>query len=372
MGARGNSGVIVSQILRGLADAVATTPTATPRRCRWRLRQARRARLRRGRRPARGHDPVGGRGPPRQAAAVTLGERAHAGRGRRRGVSPARRRRSTAPPSSCPRLARAGVVDAGGRGLVVLLDALVEVVTGAASALTPAAAFGPLAPGSANRRARPAATSSASRCSTCSTPATSRSQVCAPTLGELGDSLVVVGTGDGSVERPRPRQRRRRGDRGGRRGGPPAPHHGRALRRPDRARRSRRRRSVGTAVVAVAPGEGLAHLFEGEGVHVVDGGPGDNPSTARCSPRCSATRRRPGGAAAERGAGHPRRRGRCRAGPRGTGSGGRRADPLAGAGAGRRCRARRRRGASTTTSSRWPKLRRPPAGPRSRSPSARR
>jgi hypothetical protein len=34
------------------------------------------------------------------------------------------------------------------------------------------------------------------------------------------------------------------------------------------------------AVVAVAPGEGLAHLFEGEGVQVVGGGPGDNPSMA--------------------------------------------------------------------------------------------
>ncbi len=37
-------------------------------------------------------------------------------------------------PEQLPALARAGVVDAGGRGLVVLLDALVEVVTGAAPA----------------------------------------------------------------------------------------------------------------------------------------------------------------------------------------------------------------------------------------------
>jgi len=38
--------------------------------------------------------------------------------------------------------------------------------------------------------------------------------------------------------------------------------------------------SAGTAVVAVAPGQGLAHLFEAEGVRVVDGGPGRSPSTA--------------------------------------------------------------------------------------------
>ena len=40
------------------------------------------------------------------------------------------------------------------------------------------------------------------------------------------------------------------------------------------------RRQAGTAVVAVAPGEGLAHLFESEGVYVVEGGPTENPSTA--------------------------------------------------------------------------------------------
>jgi uncharacterized protein len=37
---------------------------------------------------------------------------------------------------------------------------------------------------------------------------------------------------------------------------------------------------AGTAVVAVAPGQGLAHLFEAEGVWVVDGGAGNSPSTA--------------------------------------------------------------------------------------------
>jgi uncharacterized protein len=38
--------------------------------------------------------------------------------------------------------------------------------------------------------------------------------------------------------------------------------------------------SAGSAIVAVAPGQGLAHLFEAEGVRVVDGGPGRSPSTA--------------------------------------------------------------------------------------------
>src|SRR5439155_9889862 len=41
-------------------------------------------------------------------------------------------------PDQLPVLARAGVVDAGGRGLCVLLDALVEVVTGVAAPVQPA------------------------------------------------------------------------------------------------------------------------------------------------------------------------------------------------------------------------------------------
>ena len=125
-------------------------------------------------------------------------------------------------------LARAGVVDAGGRGLVVLLDALVDVVDGAAAPPArprrrPPAVRGRRAPArrSAGARGRLGA-SSATRCSTCSTPRTRRRYArCATSWLALGDSLVVVGDGGGHLERPRARQRRRRGDRGRGRAGRP-------------------------------------------------------------------------------------------------------------------------------------------------------
>ena len=132
LGARGNSGVIVSQILRGLADALAVVP-AVDAAGRWpaALRAARRRRLR-------------ARSPSRSRARCSRG-RGRRGRGaeRRRTATTCRtvvrRRRPAAAaealartPEQLPALARAGVVDAGGRGLCVLLDALVEVVTGRA------------------------------------------------------------------------------------------------------------------------------------------------------------------------------------------------------------------------------------------------
>src|SRR5690606_37306679 len=50
-------------------------------------------------------------------------------------------------PEQLPVLARAGVVDAGGRGLVVLLDAFEEVVTGRAARATAHHAHAPAAHG---------------------------------------------------------------------------------------------------------------------------------------------------------------------------------------------------------------------------------
>ena len=76
------------------------------------------------------------------------------------------------------------------------------------------------------------------------------------------------------------------------------------------------RRQAGTAVVAVAPGEGLAHLFESEGVYVVEGGPTENPSTADVLSADACLPGRPRGAAAERLAGQRGGRGRRDRGPR--------------------------------------------------------
>ena len=162
-------------------------------------------------------------------------------------------------PDQLPVLARAGVVDAGGRGLCLLLESLATVVAGEPVPLPrarcPAAAR--------DRPARPAPTPTATRCSTCSTPpdtAGLRAE-----LAELGDSLVVVGTGEGTwtvhVHVNDVGAAIEAGVRAGR------PHRITVTRFADEppARRE------GTAVVAVAPGAGVAELFAAEGVLLADG-----------------------------------------------------------------------------------------------------
>ena len=132
MGARGNSGVILSQILRGLADEfrdrveVRARPTLAhglPPRCRRRVPG--------GDAPGRGHDPHrrardrgGGRGARRRPSrSSTLLER---------GAATPRATRWRSTPDLLPVLREAGVVDAGGKGFTLLLDALLEVVDGTA------------------------------------------------------------------------------------------------------------------------------------------------------------------------------------------------------------------------------------------------
>ena len=132
LGARGNSGVIVSQILRGTADALADLPAgaalAKGRAVAGALGSAAKA--------AYGAvaDPVEGTVLTVVAAAAAAAHAADTDD--LSAVVEAAARAATAAlartPEQLPVLARAGVVDAGGRGLVVLLDALAEVVTGRA------------------------------------------------------------------------------------------------------------------------------------------------------------------------------------------------------------------------------------------------
>jgi uncharacterized protein len=133
-GARGNSGVIVSQFLRGVADALADAETV--------LGPGLRAALTRGAELA-----TAAMAEPAPGTMVTVLEAA---------ASAARDESSDAlqdiaaaaaaaaaialdkTPSQLAVLADAGVVDAGGRGVVVLLDALLAVVTGQPAALAAA------------------------------------------------------------------------------------------------------------------------------------------------------------------------------------------------------------------------------------------
>ncbi len=187
-----------------------------------------------------------------------------------------------------PVLTQAGVVDAGGRGLVVLIDALGEAVTGTAIATHQA----PLS--ARSRTGLEASRESGSADYDYEVQYLLRADdehtaILRSELAPLGDSLVVVGTGDGAwnvhVHVNDIGAALEAGVRAGN------PYRITVVRFADAVSTAAPpvlRRQAGTAVVAVAPGEGLAHLFESEGVYVVEGGPPrtrqPRTSCRRCPP----------------------------------------------------------------------------------------
>ncbi|WP_433369272.1 DAK2 domain-containing protein [Actinoplanes sp. CA-142083] len=268
LGARGNSGVIVSQILRGMADSLATTVAVRGGELARALRSASEAAYAAVARPVEG-------------TVLSVVAAAAEGAGRIKSddlVAVARAAAGAASealartPQQLPVLARAGVVDAGGRGLVLLLDALVDALTSTASPasepVVPAVFGHPGHFGYEVQYLLDATELGGLR----------------ETLDRLGDSLVVVGSGDGlwnvhvhvSAE-----------------GIGPAVEAGVAAGRPHRisvtplepARVARPDGDAGRpqvaeapsqsrAAVVVAAGDGLTALFEAEGAIVV----GRNPS----------------------------------------------------------------------------------------------
>jgi DAK2 domain fusion protein YloV len=123
-GARGNSGVIVSQLLRGIAEALATTPAAGGRELAAALDRAAMAAWSAVSAPVEGTLLSVATAAARAATGLDSDDLAAVVRAAAEGAAKALART----PEQLSVLARAGVVDAGGRGLVVLLDALVEVV----------------------------------------------------------------------------------------------------------------------------------------------------------------------------------------------------------------------------------------------------
>jgi DAK2 domain fusion protein YloV len=134
LGARGNSGVIVAQLFQGIAEALGAVVVPDGKALADALERA--ARLARDAVAAPVEGTVLSVADGAAAAATRIGsaDLAEVARAAARGAAEALART----PDQLPVLARAGVVDAGGRGLCVLLDALVEVVTGVAA--PPAAA----------------------------------------------------------------------------------------------------------------------------------------------------------------------------------------------------------------------------------------
>jgi DAK2 domain fusion protein YloV len=287
IGARGNSGTILAQLLRGMAQVLAaenTSHTDGPGLCLALRRAADSARQ------AVAH--------PVEGTVLTVASAAADAAGTAEGDCGAVARAAyegalaalAATPGQLAVLERAGVVDAGGRGLVTVLGALVETLTGEAPRGVPT----PLSAGHARAEGDTAE------------PHVCPDAVAAPEEGgpafeviylleaddaavarlrrqldSLGDSLVVVG-GDGlwnvhvhvddagaaveaGVEAGRPYRIRithfGAGD----------VHTARGERPPvERAQR---------AVVAVVPGEGLAGLYADAGATTVLARPGEPPAS---------------------------------------------------------------------------------------------
>jgi len=297
LGARGNSGVIMSQVLRGVADTVDPALSCDGGLLAAALGAASDAAYAAVAAPvegtilsviraaAAGAETTSARGTASLADVV----------GAAAAAAQEALRRTT---SQLEVLARAGVVDAGGRGLVVVLDALAAVVTG--RGLDPASATRPARSQRALETVREMGSSDYGYEVQFLLTADERAvSTLRATLAGLGDSLAVVGSGDGlfnvhvhvndigaaleaGIEAGRPHRisvvrfadqlAAQRLDSRASDGTGAA--EGAASGGPVGAQRS------GTAVVAVAPGEGLADLFRAEGVAVVDGGATQNPSTA--------------------------------------------------------------------------------------------
>ena len=277
MGARGNSGVILSQLLRGMADVLEEDGSAEAlRRALTRAAELAYAAVAQ---PVEGTLLTVAR-ECAEAVAALDGDLVAVVREAR--AAAARSLERT--PDLLPQLKAAGVVDAGGRGLCVLLEALESVVTGESQPHGPAVTL--LVPRDRSRSvaAREAgAADFAYEVQFLLRDATAESVArLEQVLAGLGDSLVVVGGGPGAEGLFNVHVHVN--DVGA------AVEAGIDAGRPFRVTVTRfadqvddtaaPERPPGRAVVAVAPGAGLAALFRRAGAVVVEGGPTRQPSTA--------------------------------------------------------------------------------------------
>ncbi|MCZ7425249.1 DAK2 domain-containing protein [Micromonospora sp. WMMA1949] len=268
LGARGNSGVILSQILRGLADTLAAVPAVRGRQLADALADATTAAY------AAVARPVEGTLLSVVAAAAHAARRADSDdlRAVARAAAEAAAHALARTPEQLPELARAGVVDAGGRGLCLLLDALVEVITGESPGQPVPAPPARRAPATAVRESGSDAYAyEVQYLLEAGDEAVARLRA---ELDALGDSLAIVGDGAGTwnvhvhvndigaaVEA---------GVVAGR------PHRISVTRFADQAAPAPQvPLPEGRAAVVVATGAGIAELFAAEGAVVVPA----NPST---------------------------------------------------------------------------------------------
>ncbi len=126
LGARGNSGVILSQLLRGIADVIGKVDEPSGRTLADALERAATLGYAAVSRPVEGTVLTVARAAAEAGSAHNDGSVAEVAQAAAKQAHEALAKT----PTQLPALAAAGVVDAGGKGLVVVLDALVEVLTG--------------------------------------------------------------------------------------------------------------------------------------------------------------------------------------------------------------------------------------------------
>ncbi len=288
MGARGNSGVILSQIVRGAAEELASRPgeLVDPVLVAAAFASAADAAYESVRDPAEGTMLT----VIREMAHAVSQHLAHMDRQRLSGgagdteqdellaevltvAAQAGQDAVERTPEQLDVLAKAGVVDAGAHGLVVILAGIVAGLRGEPDAMPAVAHHDP------PRQTRPHHFDSRFRYCTnfivTGQGLDSRSLV--RRLEEIGDSVLVVGdpaTLKVHVHTDEPEVAVAVFEDAG-----DVQRLDVADMREQIAERERRLAPAHTGVVAVVAGEGLTSLFEGLGAHVVDGGPTLNPST---------------------------------------------------------------------------------------------
>jgi len=292
MGARGNSGVILSQVLRGFADVLGALEQAGPADLARALSRAAELAYAAVANPVEGTLLTVAR-EAAEAVQALDGDLAQLVRRARETAADSLART----PDLLPQLQAAGVVDAGGRGFCILLEALEQVVTGQAPAPVPPLLVARDRSGLARARESGSEQFAYEVQYLLRDAEDGAVEVLREALAQLGDSLVVVGDHglhnvhvhvndvgaalEAGVEAGRPF--RVTVTRFADQVAADVGHVGADQVAADPFRAGPHERSGRRTVVAVVPGPGLARLFTSGGARVVHGGPTANRSTTNRS-----------------------------------------------------------------------------------------